>query len=354
MTSTVLVHDALKPAATFPDLAHLKGRKATNVALDYKLRRGDTAAAFAEADHVFEHTFRAQQVAHTPLEPFVSIADYRDGHLTLHTASQGPSFVRIEIARLLGIPENRVRVKVPFLGGGFGGQALHQARGAGDRAVDDRPPSREDRADDGGAVLHDHAPPLHVHDQERRDEGRQDRRAPLRGRVERRRLCRHRAARDAEGGFHIGRPLRHRQRHDQLLRRLHQPAAVRRAARLRRAADRVGLRAAHRHDRQRARHRPDRVPPPEHAARRPAAGVGHTAARRTQSSGRWTRSLERLGWSEAARQGQRPAYVAAVASPSASRASPRRRPRSPSSTSTATAVAASTSAPSTWGRAPTP
>jgi len=42
------------------------------------------------------------------------------GALTLHTASQSPSFVRIEIARLLGWPENRVRVKVPYLGGGFG------------------------------------------------------------------------------------------------------------------------------------------------------------------------------------------------------------------------------------------
>src|SRR5262249_8923557 len=36
--------------------------------------------------------------------------------------SQNPSFVRIEIARLLGWPENKVRVKVPFLGGGFGGK----------------------------------------------------------------------------------------------------------------------------------------------------------------------------------------------------------------------------------------
>src|SRR4051794_1859757 len=44
------------------------------------------------------------------------------GHesLTIHTASQSPSFVRIEIARLLGWPENKVRVKVPHLGGGFG------------------------------------------------------------------------------------------------------------------------------------------------------------------------------------------------------------------------------------------
>ncbi len=122
MTSDVLVHDELKPASTFPDLQHLKGRKGTNIALDYQLRRGDTEAGFAKADHVFEHTFCSQQVMHIPMEPFVSVADYQDGHLTLHTASQGPSFVRIEIARLLGLPENRVRVKVPFLGGGFGGK----------------------------------------------------------------------------------------------------------------------------------------------------------------------------------------------------------------------------------------
>src|SRR5260370_11115264 len=38
----------------------------------------------------------------------------------MQTGSESPSFVRIEIARLLGWPENRVRVRVPFLGGGFG------------------------------------------------------------------------------------------------------------------------------------------------------------------------------------------------------------------------------------------
>ena len=38
----------------------------------------------------------------------------------LYTASQGPSFVRMEIARLLGWPENRVRIKVPLLGSGYG------------------------------------------------------------------------------------------------------------------------------------------------------------------------------------------------------------------------------------------
>jgi CO/xanthine dehydrogenase Mo-binding subunit len=57
---------------------------------------------------------------HTPLEPLVSVAESTDSTLTIHTASQSPSFVRIEIARLLGWPENRIRVRVPFLGGGFG------------------------------------------------------------------------------------------------------------------------------------------------------------------------------------------------------------------------------------------
>src|SRR5882757_8407456 len=120
MTSAAIVHDVLKPAGTFPDLKHLQGRQNTNVALDFHLRRGDVASALAQADHVFEHTFRTQQVLHVPLEPFVSIGEVTDTGLTIHTASQSPSFVRIEIARLLGWPENKVRVKVPYLGGGFG------------------------------------------------------------------------------------------------------------------------------------------------------------------------------------------------------------------------------------------
>lgn len=120
MKSDAFVHDVLKPADTFPDLQHLKGRDHTNVALDYRLVRGDVEAGFAAADHVIEHIFRAQPVMHTPMEPFVSVADVRDGRATLHTATQSPSFVRIEIARLLDWEENRVRVNVPFLGGGFG------------------------------------------------------------------------------------------------------------------------------------------------------------------------------------------------------------------------------------------
>ncbi len=116
----VIVHDELKPAGTFADLKHLAGRRGTNVALDFHLRRGDVDKAFAEAAHVFADVFTTQQCLHLPFEPQVAIADPCHPGLTIHSATQTPSFVRTEIARLLGWPENRVRVKVAFLGGGFG------------------------------------------------------------------------------------------------------------------------------------------------------------------------------------------------------------------------------------------
>src|SRR5205809_759262 len=220
MTSKAIVHDVLKPAGTFPDLKHLKGRTGTNVALDFHLRRGDAAQALAAADRVFEHRFRTQQVMHTPLEPLVSVAESTDSSLTIHTASQSPSFVRIEVARLLGWPENRIRV-----------------------------------------------------------------RARVRGLVERRRLRRHRAARDAEVRLHRGGPLRHRARRDRLVRAVHESAACRRAARLRHPAAGVGLRVPHRHDGARTGNRSDRVSPQEPAARRAAAGDRHADARRGDREG---------------------------------------------------------------------
>jgi CO/xanthine dehydrogenase Mo-binding subunit len=120
MTSAAIVHEELKPAGTFADLKHLAGRKHTNITLDYQLRRGDVEAGFAAADRVFEHTFRTGQVLHVPLESHAALAEFGHDCLTIHTSSQTPSFVRMEIARLLGWPENRVSVRVPFLGGGYG------------------------------------------------------------------------------------------------------------------------------------------------------------------------------------------------------------------------------------------
>ncbi|MDX3904994.1 MAG: xanthine dehydrogenase family protein molybdopterin-binding subunit [Pigmentiphaga sp.] len=120
MTSDIYVHDSLRPAGTFADLKHLDGIRDTNVALTFGVKKGNVDQAFRQAHRVFKHTFKTQQVMHTPLEPMVSVADVRHAHAVIYTASQTPSFARTEIARLLGWRENQVTIKTAFLGGGFG------------------------------------------------------------------------------------------------------------------------------------------------------------------------------------------------------------------------------------------
>jgi len=154
MTSTAFVHEELKPAGTFPDLKHLKGKKNTNIALDFQLRRGDVDKAFADAAHVFDHTFRTQQVLHLPLEPFVSVADAGPSSVTIYTASQSPSFVSNRdrtAARLAG--KQSARESAPSRRR-LRRQALYQARSAGHRPVAHRAPTGEGFVDHGRAVLH--------------------------------------------------------------------------------------------------------------------------------------------------------------------------------------------------------
>jgi CO/xanthine dehydrogenase Mo-binding subunit len=235
------VHDELKPAGTFADLKHLAGRKNTNIALDYQLRRGDVSAAMASADHVLEHTFKTQQCMHTPLEPICAVAIPGEGALTIHSSCQTPSFVRMEIARLLGWPENKVSVRVPFLGGGFGAKVYVkvEALAAALALIARRPVKIALTMEEQFYTITKHATTFRI--QKRHHQGWSRRRARMRRVLERRRLCRYRSARRAEIGFHGCGPVRHRERADRFLRGLHQPSTCRRAPRLRDSAARLGL-----------------------------------------------------------------------------------------------------------------
>lgn len=116
-----LVHEQHRPAKAFADLAHVKAGQQSNICYHFKLRVGDVDKAFAEADRVFEDQFSSPPAQHVPMEPHVTLA-YLDEHerLNIWTASQSPSYVRMEISATFGIPMNRIRVRVPYLGGGYG------------------------------------------------------------------------------------------------------------------------------------------------------------------------------------------------------------------------------------------
>ena len=116
-----LVHEQHRPAKAFADLAHVQAGRQSNICYHFKLRTGDVDKAFAEADRLFEDTFSSPPAQHLPMEPHVTLA-YFDEHerLNIWTASQSPSYVRTEIAATFGIPMNRIRVRVPYIGGGYG------------------------------------------------------------------------------------------------------------------------------------------------------------------------------------------------------------------------------------------
>ncbi|MEE8077078.1 MAG: xanthine dehydrogenase family protein molybdopterin-binding subunit [Candidatus Binatia bacterium] len=116
-----LVHEELRPAGAFADLAHVKAGQKSNVCYHFKLRKGNVQNAFEEADRIFEDTFSSPPAQHMPMEPHVTLV-YMDENekINVWTATQTPSFVRTQLASTFGISMNRIRVRVPYLGGGYG------------------------------------------------------------------------------------------------------------------------------------------------------------------------------------------------------------------------------------------
>jgi aerobic carbon-monoxide dehydrogenase large subunit len=82
--------------------------------------RDELEAAMSAAEVVVERRIVNHRVAPAPIEARAAIADYRAGQLTLYTSSQVPFIVRLQLAGMLGISEEKLRVVAPEVGGGFG------------------------------------------------------------------------------------------------------------------------------------------------------------------------------------------------------------------------------------------
>jgi len=102
-----------------------KGRKRTsNLCKTVDLCFGDLDEGFAEADAVVENTWFYEGSTHVPMEPHCAVATWTpDGHLTLWSSTQVPHYLHRELARVLELPQARIRVIQPALGGAFGGKS---------------------------------------------------------------------------------------------------------------------------------------------------------------------------------------------------------------------------------------
>ena len=107
-----------------------------NVVNHVTVKKGDVGLGFEQADVIVEGTYRTQMVEHAYLEPESALAEIgEDGKITVYTGSQSSHAFRLQIARSLGVPEDRVRVIFTATGGAFGGKEepvvqIHAALGA--------------------------------------------------------------------------------------------------------------------------------------------------------------------------------------------------------------------------------
>jgi carbon-monoxide dehydrogenase large subunit len=94
----------------------------TNVCDTLEYRIGDPDAAFESAPHVLTERYTTQRYAGMPMETRGAIADWdpRTETITLTSSTQVPNSVKRDICESLQLPESRVRVLVPDVGGAFG------------------------------------------------------------------------------------------------------------------------------------------------------------------------------------------------------------------------------------------
>jgi CO/xanthine dehydrogenase Mo-binding subunit len=91
-----------------------------NLLLERVLKKGDADQALRDAEVVSTNTYRTQMTEHAYLEPEAAVANYSDGRVTIWMPSKYPHSDHRQIAALLGMPVEKVRVILTTVGGCFG------------------------------------------------------------------------------------------------------------------------------------------------------------------------------------------------------------------------------------------
>jgi len=97
-----------------------KVHEAGNKSFVWPFAQGDLDAAFRDAPVVVERTYRQQRLIGCAMEPRAVVCEPVGDEFTLWTSTQIPHVVRVMMALVTGIPEHKLRIVAPDVGGGFG------------------------------------------------------------------------------------------------------------------------------------------------------------------------------------------------------------------------------------------
>lgn len=83
-------------------------------------RDGNPEAAFKKAAKVLERTYNAPYLAHNPMEPATCFANVKEDHAELYAPVQIPEFISNTLVARLGLPKDKINIRLARMGGGFG------------------------------------------------------------------------------------------------------------------------------------------------------------------------------------------------------------------------------------------
>ncbi len=111
-------------AAIGKDAPRIHEHKPGNIGTHETVERGNLEEGFAQSDVIVEGTFTFPMVYHYAMEPHSVIAHYDDtGEITVWSSAQHPFQVRGDIAKVFKVPLAKVRMVIPYLGGGYGSKS---------------------------------------------------------------------------------------------------------------------------------------------------------------------------------------------------------------------------------------
>lgn len=113
------VYDAVKKDA--PLVHPVAG---TNIFHHYKLRKGAVEKGFRSCDLILENDFSLPHISHTQLETHSCVSLWKkEGFIEITASTQSPFVLREVLAKMFDLSHNKIRVHVPYVGGGFGGKS---------------------------------------------------------------------------------------------------------------------------------------------------------------------------------------------------------------------------------------
>lgn len=120
------VGDSDAQAHATVEVEEKKAERPSNIANTVTFSRGDAAAGLRQAEVVVRRTYLTSRVHQGYIEPQATVAtvDLITGELTIYTSTQGQFWVRAQTSKILGLPEQSVRVVPMAVGGGFGGKIM--------------------------------------------------------------------------------------------------------------------------------------------------------------------------------------------------------------------------------------